>query len=206
MCALAALLVVILGGCASVTATKSRSAPEVKLPPAPAPAPRAAVRANVEQPSAKAPSTGKGGGLAERQEREAKGVDAASPGKRDRPAGKSSSKESSGYEIDEPRFQKHDHAQYLYEIKKKAIDVVNRHESSADLVMLCQDSTTEQWTVNAYKKDRKSYSFVVYSWDPVDNRFKETMQSGQLSMTGWKNHLRYSRSSKNCSTLKGSDR
>lgn len=205
--ALSALVIVGLSGCAFFRVQANRPAQAADKHVASASVPKAAVRQNVEQATAKPAAVGdreQKGGLAEKSG-DAAGASAL-PANPARTAEKSAEKGPSDSAVDEPRFKKHNHAQYLYEIKKKAIDVVNKHESSADLVVLCQDSATDQWSLTAYRKDRKSYSFVVYSWDPVDGRFKESMQSGNLPIARWKHHLKFSRSGKKCSVLKGSDR
>ncbi|MCA1960253.1 MAG: hypothetical protein LDL33_05620 [Desulfomonile sp.] len=172
----------VLGGCAWFLSSKNRPVVETREPRSTVPLPKAAVKASVDPFAGKDDSSSKAGDSGR------KGEQTTSPGD-----GKGK----------EPRFPKHDHARYIDEIKKKAQELLNQQEASADRVTLCQDNSTEQWSVTAYRKGNKSYSFVVYTWDPVDGAFKQTMDKSLIS--NLKHHLKHSRSGKTCSFLKGGD-
>jgi len=176
--------VIALGGCAWFASSKNGPVVETREPKPTVPLPKAAVKASVD-------STPQKGGA---------GDEAGEPGRKGEQTTKSAAAAGK-----EPRFPKHDHQRYNDEIKKKAAEVMNQQEKSADLVTLCQDNLTDQWWMTAYKKGNKSYSYVVYSWDPIDGSFKQTMDSGKGPTANWKHHVNYSRSGKTCSILKGSE-
>jgi hypothetical protein len=98
-------------------------------------------------------------------------------------------------------FQKPDHVEYSNEIKNKAIDLTNR-EAHASLVQLCKDSITGEWSLTIYKKGRKTFSFVIYSWDPIDQQWHETLDSGKRPLSMWDHHIKFSRDGRHCDVLK----
>jgi hypothetical protein len=101
------------------------------------------------------------------------------------------------------RVEKYDHAKYEDTIRSKAIALVNR-DSSAFLARLCRDSITDQWFLNIYHKDQKTYSFVAYSWDQVAGSWAKSFDSGKQPLTTWKNHITASEAQRSCKVLKGS--
>jgi len=101
------------------------------------------------------------------------------------------------------RIEKHDHAKYVARIKSKAIDLVNKNPSSF-LARLCRDTITDQWLLNIYEKDQKTYSFTAYSWDPVTGTWGQSFPSGKQPLAKWKHHIRASESGRECKVLKGS--
>jgi hypothetical protein len=121
-----------------------------------------------------------------------------------RSAGSDSSKASTTEkEGQEPVFEKHDHAKYVAHIRGKAIDKVNK-EKDVTLARLCRDSTTEEWTLTLYHKRQQTYSFVSYVWDEVDGKWEQSLVAGNRPSSGWKQHLDFSSSGKDCKVLKGS--
>ena len=115
---------------------------------------------------------------------------------------KGDSKESP---LPDTQFQRPDHAKYEQRIRNKAIDVLNKGELCT-LARLCKDSLTEKWSLTLYRKGEKSYSFVVYSWDPVGSRWEKAYASGSNPLSRWEYHLRYSASGKDCRILKGTEK
>lgn len=105
-------------------------------------------------------------------------------------------------EGDAPPLQKHDHAKYLQFVRGKAIDMVNK-EKNITLARLCRDSTTEEWTLTMYQRHPPNYSFVTYMWDEVDGKWERAFSSGTRPVSGWKQHLDFASSGKDCKVLKG---
>lgn len=102
----------------------------------------------------------------------------------------------------EPSFQKHDHSKYKERIKNKAIDNLNKHRE-ATYATLCRDTMTDLWTLTIYRKKKRSFSFISFFWDEIDGKWEKGFDSGKMPLKRWKGHLRYSRSQKACTVLKG---
>jgi len=103
---------------------------------------------------------------------------------------------------DDIAFKKHDHSKYTATIRGKAIDQVNKEKDVA-LARLCRDSTTEEWSLTLYRKRQQTYSFVNYVWDEIDEKWEQAFVSDQRPISGWKQHLDFSSSGKDCVGLKG---
>jgi len=103
---------------------------------------------------------------------------------------------------DDIAFKKHDHSKYTSAIRGKAIDQVNKEKDVA-LARLCRDSTTEEWSLTLYRKRQQTYSFVSYVWDEIDEKWEQAFVSDQRPISGWKQHLDFSSSGKDCVGLKG---
>jgi len=99
-------------------------------------------------------------------------------------------------------FRKHDHSKYVVLIRNKAIDRVNK-EKNADLARLCRDRTTDQWSLTIYRRAEKLYSFVYLVWDEIDEKWEESYSADKRPLSGWKQHLDFSASGKECKVLKG---
>jgi hypothetical protein len=99
--------------------------------------------------------------------------------------------------------KKHDHTKYVAMVKDKAREILAEHPG-ATYVRLCQDSTTDIWTLSIYQKGDKTYSAVSYSWDEVDQKWNQTYESSREPISRWKGHLAYSAARKACTDLKGS--
>lgn len=108
-----------------------------------------------------------------------------------------------GGDKDSGSFKKHDHLQYVQLIEKKAREMLKEHRD-ASAVRICKDTTTDQWTMNIYSKDAKSYSFTSYAWDEVDEKWEKSFESQKQPMKRWKSHLDFSAARKTCKMLKGS--
>ena len=100
-------------------------------------------------------------------------------------------------------FKKHDHSKYVSAIRGKAINQVNK-ERDVVLAMICRNTTTEEWSLTLYRKRQRTYSFVSYVWDEIDEKFEQAFVSDQRPISGWKQHLEFSSSDKECAVLKGS--
>jgi hypothetical protein len=106
-------------------------------------------------------------------------------------------------EGDDTPFKKHDHSKYIAVIRGKAIDHVNKEKDVA-LARVCRDTTTEEWSLTLYRKKQQTYSFVSYVWDEIDGKWEQVFVSDQRPLSGWKHHLDFSSSGKECIPLKGS--
>lgn len=107
-----------------------------------------------------------------------------------------------GREEAEVPGKKHDHAGYVRIIKNKAIDRVNKHRDVAQ-ARYCRDLTTDQWSLTLYFVKKRTYRFVRYAWDAIDEKWDEAYVSAKLPVTRLKDHLRYSAQGKDCKILKG---
>lgn len=125
-----------------------------------------------------------------------KEIDAQTPNKQ-------SSADSGSQEL-EPSFQKHDHAKYVSSIKNKAIDRLNKHENATNAT-LCKNQTTDQWSLTVYFKSERTYSYITYAWDDIDQDWKKIFTADRLPISKWREHMRYSNQDKECSVLKGVD-
>jgi hypothetical protein len=102
---------------------------------------------------------------------------------------------------DDLPFKKHDHVEYIQKIKNKAIDLVNK-EKDVTFARLCKDSTTEEWSLWIYRSEVKSYRFVTYTWDEVDEKWEESFKSDKRPISGLRHHLNFSTDGKDCKDLK----
>jgi hypothetical protein len=98
-------------------------------------------------------------------------------------------------------FKRHDHANYLEMIKNKAVDLVNSDKESSR-AELCKDMITDQWSLTLYYVKDKTYKFITYSWDEIDDDWKESFTSNKRPVSGLEKHLKYSSSGKDCKVLK----
>lgn len=103
----------------------------------------------------------------------------------------------------EGSFTKHNHVQYVELIEQKAREKLKDHRD-VSMARMCKDSTTDQWTMNIYRKEPKSYSFISYAWDEVDQKWEKSFESRRQPITRWHSHLEFSAARKNCKVLKGS--
>lgn len=140
--------------------------------------------------------------------------DDALPAKRETVQSEANPKSNAGKEAPKPSddttkggddtpFKKHDHSKYIAVIRGKAIDQVNKEKDVA-LARVCRDTTTEEWSLTLYRKRLQNYSFVSYVWDEIDGKWEEAFVSDQRPLSGWKHHLDFSSSGKECIALKGS--
>lgn len=102
---------------------------------------------------------------------------------------------------DEGSYKKHDHARYVRLIEDKAREKLKDHRDSS-LARMCKDSATDQWTLNIYRKDAKTYSFISYSWDEVDEKWEEIFVSRKQPLARWKSHLDFTAARRKCRMLK----
>jgi len=98
-------------------------------------------------------------------------------------------------------FKRHDHTKYLEMIKNKAVDLVNSDKES-NHAAICKDMITDQWSLTLYYVKEKTYKFITYAWDEIDDNWKESFASGKRPLSGLKKHLKYSSSGKDCKVLK----
>jgi len=104
---------------------------------------------------------------------------------------------------EEPAFKKHDHSKYMAIIRDKARDLINKEKDVA-LARVCRNTITDEWTLTLFRKKQKTYSFVDYAWDEIDDKFEEAFASDQRPISGFKQHLEFSAGDKDCTVLKGS--
>ncbi len=104
-----------------------------------------------------------------------------------------------------PSFKKHDHSKYIDHIRSKAIDALNR-EQDCSYSMLCNDSTTDEWSLTLYFKQEKSFRYKSFAWDPIDDRWEQQYESERKPLGVWKNHMGFATSGKKCHVLKGGNR
>jgi hypothetical protein len=99
-------------------------------------------------------------------------------------------------------YEKFDHVSYRKKIRRKAIDIVNKHKKCS-LARLCKDFYTDQWSLRIYKKGLKKYSFIAYSWDPVTEDWSEDFKSPLRPVSTWKRNVKMSAAGKECESIKG---
>lgn len=104
-----------------------------------------------------------------------------------------------------PSFKKHDHSKYIDHIRSKAIDALNR-EQDCSYSMLCNDSTTDEWSLTLYFRQEKSFRYKSFVWDPIDDRWEQQYESERKPLSVWKNHMSFATSGKQCHVLKGGNR
>ena len=104
-----------------------------------------------------------------------------------------------------PRFKRHNHEKYTEKIRNKAKDKVNK-ERTCTYATLCRDSTTDEWSLWIYRSEAKTYRFVAYSWDEVDEKWEKSFESDKLPLSGLKHHLEFTAAGKDCQILKGRKR
>lgn len=115
---------------------------------------------------------------------------------------KSSDPGSEELEATSSAFKKHDHSKYVTDIRNKAIDQLNK-EKDADLVRLCRNATTDQWSLTMYHRAERTYSFTDYAWDEVNLKWEKVLSSVKKPRSSWKQHLDFSAAGKECKILKG---
>ena len=98
-------------------------------------------------------------------------------------------------------FKRHDHAKYLEMIKNKAVDLVNSDKES-NRAEICKDMITDQWSLTLYYVKGKTYQFVTYAWDEIDDNWQKSFTSNKRPLSSLKKHLKYSSSGKECKVLK----
>ena len=98
-------------------------------------------------------------------------------------------------------FKRHDHTKYLEIIKNKAIDLVNSDQEST-YAAICKDMITDQWSLAFYYTQEKTYKYVTYIWDEIDEKWQKSFVSDKRPISGLEKHLKYSSSGKDCKVLK----
>ncbi len=98
-------------------------------------------------------------------------------------------------------FKRHDHTKYLEIIKNKAVDLVNSDKESA-YAAICKDMITDQWSLAFYYIQEKTYKFVIYVWDEIDDKWQKSFVSDKQPISSLEKHLKYSSSGKDCKVLK----
>ncbi len=101
-----------------------------------------------------------------------------------------------------PSFKKHDHSKYVNRIKNLAINILNS-QSSPFYATLCCDSTTDEWSFTIYFKQSNNFRYNSFIWDPIDDKWEQQYESESKPLTGWKKHVSFVSSGKQCSLLKG---
>ena len=105
----------------------------------------------------------------------------------------------------EELFKKHDHEKYLASVRNKAIDQVNK-DGKCDYARLCRNSLTDEKSLTLYYLDGKTFSFVTYEWDEIDEKWKKDYTSNKWPMSQWEEHLKLAAARQDCSVIKGSGR
>ena len=105
-------------------------------------------------------------------------------------------------EASAPTFKKHNHQDYVTRIRNLAIDEVNK-EPSAFYATICNDSTTDDWTLTIYFRLDKMFSYKSFVWDSIDDKWDREYESEKRSLNMWKKHLTFASSGKKCKVIKG---
>ena len=78
-------------------------------------------------------------------------------------------------------------------MKNKAIDLVNS-EKECDQAIICKDMITDQWSLTLYYMKEKTYKFVTYVWDEIDDNWQKSFWPISGRSRVWKSisniHLR----------------
>ena len=102
-------------------------------------------------------------------------------------------------------FKQHDHVAYVERLKSKADELIKK-EQRCTLARLCRHTITDEWTLQLYVRQPKSFSFSLYSWDEIDEKWKQSYESETNPGSQWEHHLRFSSAHKECSDLKRKQR
>ncbi|MFH0958050.1 MAG: hypothetical protein V1897_05025, partial [Pseudomonadota bacterium] len=102
-----------------------------------------------------------------------------------------------------PTFKKHNHQEYVTRIKNLAIDEVNK-EPDSFYANICNNSTTDDWTLRIYFRSNKTFSYKSFVWDSIDDKWNRDYESEKRPLNTWKKHLAFASSGKKCKALKGS--
>lgn len=143
--------------------------------------------------------SGESSGSGDKPEREKKAGTSAA-------ASSESATSDAEHDIDSKEaFKKHDHVGYVEVIKTKADELVKK-QSNCTLARLCRHTITDEWTLQVYVRRAKTFSFVLYSWDEIDEKWEKSYESEDRPATQWEHHLRFSSASKECTDIKGKER
>jgi hypothetical protein len=102
-------------------------------------------------------------------------------------------------------FKKHDHVEYVELIKSRANELIKK-QRDCTLARLCRNSVTDEWSLAVYVAQQKTFSFVVYAWDEIDEKWENSYVSEKRPAAQLEHHLRFSSAGKECTDLKGSPR
>ncbi len=105
-------------------------------------------------------------------------------------------------ETSAPSFKKHNHQEYVTRITNLAIDEVNK-EFDVFYATICNDNTTDDWTLTLYFRFDKTFSYKSFVWDAIDSKWDQDYESGKKPLVMWKKHLTFASSGKKCKALKG---
>jgi hypothetical protein len=98
-------------------------------------------------------------------------------------------------------LQRHDHAGYVERIKTRATDALNK-ERTCTYARMCRNAITSEWSLTLYYKEEKTFRFVTYGWDPVDEKWAKSFTSENRPNTQWNEHLKFTAAGKTCTDLK----
>jgi hypothetical protein len=99
-------------------------------------------------------------------------------------------------------IKKHDHSKYVTALRNKAIDLLNREEN-VYYARLCKDFATDQWSFTIYYKQQTIFSFIIYTWDEIDQKWVKSLTSDKRPMARFQKHLNFYTAGKECQILKG---
>ncbi len=100
-----------------------------------------------------------------------------------------------------PPLSKFDHAEYIKQVRSRAIDLVNK-EKKCSHAILCRDSLTDEWSVTLFVMKDKTFTRSIYVWDDIDEKWGETY-SDPLPAKELKEALAMVSNGKKCEPLKG---
>lgn len=194
---------------AEKTALKRPKIPELAQPGEHEPeGSRSSIKVSPERVESEAiPKDRKSGASSTGQENKSdKGVSTSKAEKTD----SSSSKSPSDEAVEEPyenidrknAFKKHDHVAYVKLIKTKA-DALIEKQSDCTLARLCRNTISDEWTLQVFTRQTKTFSFVLYSWDEIDEKWEKSADSTTMPIGQWEHHLRFSSACKECTNVKG---
>ncbi|AFM25605.1 hypothetical protein [Desulfomonile tiedjei] len=100
-----------------------------------------------------------------------------------------------------PPLSKFDHAEYIKQVRSRAIDLINK-EKKCSHAILCRDSLTDEWSVTLFVMKDKTFTRSIYVWDDIDEKWGETY-SDPLPVKELKEALAMATNGKKCEPLKG---
>jgi hypothetical protein len=114
--------------------------------------------------------------------------------------------EVSEFDADRPapgmgRFRKHDHAKYLEKIKSTALEIVAK-DRRISFAGLCRNQMNGDWNLRIYHKNEEFYSFKTFSWNAIEEKWEDAVDSEKRKAKTWHEHLRFYFSKRDCEVLK----
>jgi hypothetical protein len=97
--------------------------------------------------------------------------------------------------------KRHDHTGYLVMIKNRAAELVNK-DPACTYARICRQSITDEWSVTLFFQEGKTFRFVTYGWDPVDEKWEQSYASEKRPVAQMEEHAKFTAAGKECTVLK----